>query len=133
MALGLDGDALDRSRYEGSRQRLSTTEGSQATSSLTCRSARTPEQKLTRRPCSPSQRRLTSISAATASDAYLGKCLLHEFTHGMGLAGREDVIVGLGLLQDAPHPLDIVARVGPVALRIQITEKQLLLMAKLDG
>src|SRR6266581_7484147 len=34
---------------------------------LTCRSARTPEQKLTRRPCSPSQRRLTSISAATAS------------------------------------------------------------------
>src|SRR6266536_6628638 len=32
MALGLDGDALDRSRYEGSRQRLSTTEGSQATS-----------------------------------------------------------------------------------------------------
>src|SRR6266568_3203867 len=67
MALGLDGDALDRSRYEGSRQRLSTTEGSQATSSLTCRSARTPEQKLTRRPCSPSQRRLTLISAATAS------------------------------------------------------------------
>ena len=68
MALGLDGDALDRSRYAGSRQRLPTTEGSQATSNTTCRSGSTPEQKLTpRRHCSPSQRRLISILAATAS------------------------------------------------------------------
>src|SRR6202163_950772 len=67
MALGLDGLALDRSRYAGSGQRLPTTEGAQATSSVTCRSGSTPEQKLTRRPCSSSQRRLTSISAATAS------------------------------------------------------------------
>ena len=47
MALGLDGDALDRSRYAGSSQRLPTTEGSQATSSATCRSGSAPEQKLT--------------------------------------------------------------------------------------
>jgi hypothetical protein len=68
MALGLDGDALDRGRNAGSGQRLSTTEGSQATSSATCRSGSTPEQKLFQpRPCSPSQRRLTLISAATAS------------------------------------------------------------------
>ena len=38
MALGLDGDALDRSRYAGSGQRLPTTEVAQATSSVTCRS-----------------------------------------------------------------------------------------------
>jgi len=68
MALGRDGNALDRSRYARSGQRLPTTEGSQATSNATCRSGSTPEQKLTpRRHCSPSRRRLISIPAATAS------------------------------------------------------------------
>src|SRR3954462_12410217 len=68
MALGLDGDALDRSRYARSSQRLPTTEGSQATSNTTCRSGSAPEQKLTpRRHCSPSQRRVILILAATAS------------------------------------------------------------------
>src|SRR5262249_7552303 len=67
MALGLNGDALDRSRYAGSRQRFSTTEGSQATSSVTYRSGSSQKQTLTRRPCPPSQRRVTSISVATAS------------------------------------------------------------------
>ena len=67
MALGRDGDALDRGRYAGSSQRFPKTEGSQAASSITCCSGSSPKQKLTRRSCSPSQRRLTSISAATAS------------------------------------------------------------------
>src|SRR5262245_43193309 len=68
MALGLDGDALDRSRYARSSQRLPTTEGSQATSNTTCRPRSAPEQKLNpRRHCSPSQRRVMSILAATAS------------------------------------------------------------------
>ena len=62
MALGLDGDPLDRSRYAGSGQRLPTIEGAQATSSVTCRSASAPKQKPTRRPCSPSQRRLININ-----------------------------------------------------------------------
>ena len=67
MALGLDGDALDRGRHAGSGQRLPTTEGSQAASSVAGRPGSSPQQKLTRRPCSPGHRRLTSISAATAS------------------------------------------------------------------
>ena len=67
MALGLDGDALDRGRHAGSGQRLPTTEGSQAASNIAGRSGSSPQQRLTRRPCSPSRRRLTSISAATAS------------------------------------------------------------------
>ena len=68
MALGLDGDPLDRSRYAGSGQRLPATEGSQATSSVTCRSGSTPERKLTpRRPCSPNHRRVTSTMATAAS------------------------------------------------------------------
>src|ERR1700730_12354376 len=68
LALGLDGDALDRSRDAGSSQRLPTTEGSQATSSVTCRPGSAPDKKLNpRRACSPSQHSLTSISVATAS------------------------------------------------------------------
>ena len=47
---------------------LPTTEGSQATSSATCRPGSAPDKKLNpRRACSPSQRCLTSISVATAS------------------------------------------------------------------
>ena len=60
MALGIDGDALDRSRNAGSRQRLPTTEGSQATSSVTCRPGSSPNKNSPWRSCSPSQRRLTS-------------------------------------------------------------------------
>ena len=67
MALGLDGDALDRGRHAGSGQRLPTAEGSQAASNVAGRSGSSPQQKFTRPPCSPSHRRLTSISAATAS------------------------------------------------------------------
>src|SRR6476661_4898335 len=68
MAISLDGAALDGSGYAGSRQRLPTTEGSQATSGTPCRSGSTSNEKLNpRRPCSSSQRRVTSASAATAS------------------------------------------------------------------
>ncbi len=68
MAISLDGAALDGSGDAGSRQRLPTTEGSQATSGAPCRSGSTSNEKLNpRRPCSPSHRRVTSTSAATAS------------------------------------------------------------------
>src|SRR6266496_1437424 len=69
MALGLDGDALDRGRHAGSSQRLPPTEGSQAASNVAGRSGSSSQQRLTR-PCSPSHRRLTSISAATASQMF---------------------------------------------------------------
>ena len=46
LALGVHGLALDRCRYAGSRQRFPTAEGSQATSSVTCRSGSRSEQKL---------------------------------------------------------------------------------------
>src|SRR5262249_502554 len=70
MALGLDGDALDRGRHAGSGQRLPTTEGSQPPSDVPGRPPTSPQQSLTRAPCSPSHRRLTSISAATASQMF---------------------------------------------------------------
>src|SRR5262249_40909032 len=35
---------------------------------------------------------------------------LHELADGMGLAGREHVVIWLRLLQHQPHALDVVAR-----------------------
>src|SRR5579875_3677988 len=58
---------------------------------------------------------------------------LDEFAHGVRLAGGEDVVVGLVLLQDQPHALDVVARVAPVALRVDIAEVEPLLQTALDG
>jgi hypothetical protein len=68
MAIGLDGAALDRGGYARSSKRLPPTEGSQATSGTPCRSGNTSHEMLNpRRPCSPSRRRVTSTSAASAS------------------------------------------------------------------
>jgi len=68
MAIGLDGAALDRGGDAGSCQRLPAIEGAQATSSATCRAGSTSHEELKpRRSCSPSQRRVTSTRAATAS------------------------------------------------------------------
>ena len=57
---------------------------------------------------------------------------LDEFAHGVRLAGRQHVVVGLVLLQDPPHALDIVAGVAPVALGVEIAEIERLLVAELD-
>ena len=43
-----------------------------------------------------------------------------ELTHGMGLAGRDDVIVGLILLKHARHCLKQPASVAPIALGIRL-------------
>src|SRR5207342_3379055 len=68
MAIGLDGAAMDRGGYAGSSKRLPPTEGAQATTNAPCRSGSTSNETLnSRRPCSPSQRRVTSTLAATAS------------------------------------------------------------------
>ena len=50
----------------------------------------------------------------------------------MRLAGRKHVVVGLRLLQDQPHAFDVVARVPPVALRVEIADVQVLLPPELD-
>ena len=51
----------------------------------------------------------------------------------MGFAGRQNVIVRFGLLQDAPHPFDIIAGVAPVALGVKIAQKELVLKPQMDG
>ena len=40
------------------------------------------------------------------------------------LAGRDDVVVRLGLLEHQPHRLDVLRRVAPVAPRVEVAEVQ---------
>ena len=42
------------------------------------------------------------------------------------LAGRDDVVAGLVLLQHQPHGADVVGGVAPVTLRVEVAERQLL-------
>jgi hypothetical protein len=50
----------------------------------------------------------------------------------MGHAGRQHVVVRAVLPEDAPHALDIVARMPPVALRIEVAEPEHVLQAAMD-
>src|SRR5262252_1724387 len=52
---------------------------------------------------------------------------VQHLAHAVRLAGGDDVIVGLVVLQHHPHRLDVVAREAPVALGVQVAEVQLLL------
>src|SRR5262249_60383938 len=75
-------------------------------------------------------RRPDSLPYNAYSD--LRQRLLDEFTHRMRLASCQDVIIGLRLLQNLPHSLDVIPRMPPVALGIKITEKERLLSTELD-
>ena len=58
--------------------------------------------------------------------------LLAELPDGVRLAGGDHVVPGLVALQHPPHGLDVVLRVAPVPLRVQVPEPQLLLPPLLD-
>ena len=51
----------------------------------------------------------------------------------MRLAGGDHVVVGLVLLEHQPHGLDVVLGVAPVALGVEVAERELVLQAELDG
>src|ERR1700734_1917281 len=50
----------------------------------------------------------------------------------MGLAGSDDVIVRPILLQHQPHRFDVIAGKAPVALRVEITQREPILQPELD-
>src|SRR3954453_12155197 len=56
-----------------------------------------------------------------------GECDLHGLPNAVCLAGRDDEVVGLIGLEHHPHRLDVVGRVAPVALRLEVAEVELLL------
>ncbi len=53
------------------------------------------------------------------------KATSHELAHRVRLAGGDDVVVRLVLLEHQPHRLDVVAGVAPVALRVEVAEVEL--------
>ena len=56
-----------------------------------------------------------------------------ELLHGVLLAGRDHVVVGLVRLEHQPHRLDVVAGEAPVALRVEVAQAQLVGEAELDA
>ena len=55
---------------------------------------------------------------------------VEEVADRVGLAGGDDVVVGLLLLEHQPHRLDVVAGEAPVALGVEVAEHQLLLQCR---
>src|ERR1700675_3699521 len=51
----------------------------------------------------------------------------------MSLAGCDDVVVRMLLLQHQPHRLDVVARETPIALGLEVSQQQLVLQPHLDA
>src|SRR5579862_1839713 len=76
---------------------------------------------------------ITTLASPRDRPSDIMKGALDEFAHGMGFAGREHIVVGLALLQNPPHAVDIVARMPPIALRVDVAEIEPLLQAALDG
>ena len=56
-----------------------------------------------------------------------------ELAHAVLHAGGDDVVLRPLLLQHQPLHLDVVARVAPVAQRVQVAEVDTLLQAELDA
>ena len=63
-------------------------------------------------------------------DAEVRAGLVEELAHRVHLAGGDHVVVGLVLLEHPPHRLDVVGRVAPVALGVEVAEEELVLQAE---
>src|SRR5438045_7773331 len=50
-----------------------------------------------------------------------------EFADGVGLAGRQDKVVGLVALYDLPHAFDVIGGKTPVSRRLEVAEVELVL------
>ncbi len=57
----------------------------------------------------------------------------NNFLDGVELAGSEDVIIRLALLEREPHAADIIAGMAPIAFGGGVAEQQFLFAAQFDG
>lgn len=73
------------------------------------------------------------LAAPLDGDAGLLEGELTELTDGVTLASGEHVVVGLVLLEDAPHALHVVAGVAPVADGVEVAEVEAVVYAHLDA
>ena len=62
---------------------------------------------------------------APVLDTDLAERQAHELLDAVCLAGGDDVVVGLVLLQHQPHRLHVVAGIAPVALGVEVAEHDL--------
>ena len=60
------------------------------------------------------------------------KSLFDELADRVPFAGCQHIIVGLGLLHHHPHAFDIIARMAPVADRIQVAQIKPILQSEFD-
>ena len=63
----------------------------------------------------------------------MGERLFHQFLHGMRLAGGDDEVVRLVLLEHQPHGVDVVAGKAPVAAGVAVAQHELVSKAQLDA
>ena len=68
-----------------------------------------------------------TLAAPFDRPADAAESLFDEFPHRMLFAGRQNIVVGLRLLHNQPHPFDIIARMAPVAPGREVAEEQLVL------
>src|SRR5262245_38852082 len=61
-----------------------------------------------------------------------GKGLFHELSHRMRFAGRQNIIIWFGLLDDEPHAFNIIACVPPVTPGVEISKIELFLVTIFD-
>src|SRR5690606_27458491 len=57
---------------------------------------------------------------------------IQEFPDRMSLARREHVVVALLLLEHLPHAVHVVASKAPIASRLEVAQKELVLQSQLD-
>src|SRR5919199_2585427 len=50
---------------------------------------------------------------------------VHALTNRVGLAGGDHEVLGVVLLEHEPHGLDVVLGIAPVALGVEVAERQL--------
>ena len=62
-----------------------------------------------------------------------GECTLDELANGVGLSGGQDVVIGLLLLEHAPHTLNVVAGMAPITLGVDVAEVEALVNSLVDA
>src|SRR5437870_5500361 len=76
---------------------------------------------------------LVDLHVLLPREAGVAERLVEELAHRMRLARGEDVIVGCVCLEHPPGAFHVVAREAPVALRVEVPEPQVVLLAAQDG
>ena len=67
--------------------------------------------------------RLVDTNVLLPVETDTSESALDELADAVGLPGRDDVVVWLGLLEHEPHRLDVVGGVTPVPAGIEIAER----------